>query len=79
MSRSSRREDREVVAGPDGATPVGPMTTSGVVKTTKGYAVATVTVDEDGSLSVKLARSQAFKQYIAAEHKRQAVAEALRA
>lgn len=54
----------------DGGTPIGPMTLSGVVKTTRGYAVATATFDADGNATVKLGNSQAYPEHVAAEHKR---------
>ncbi len=78
MSRSSRREEREPTVGPDGATPVGPMTLTGVVKTSKGFAVATAVFDGD-SVKVTLAGSQAFRQFVDAQHKRAVVAQALKA
>lgn len=65
----SRPKSQPVTAGPDGATPTGAMTLSGVVKTTKGHAVATVTIAPDGSHAVKLGVSHAFKEFAAREHR----------
>ncbi len=58
---------------PDGATPVGTMTLSGVVRTTRGYAVAIASLGEDGSMVVTLGNSQVYPEHIASEHKRVAV------
>lgn len=55
---------------PDAAKPVGAMTLVGVVKTTKGYAVATVKLDEEGAVtSVTLGGSQFYKEHVAREQK----------
>ena len=68
------------LVGPDGASPTAPLSLTGVVKTSRGFAVARATFAPDGSLiGVELQRSQAFKQYVAAEHKRLVVSEALKA
>lgn len=82
MSRTSRREESkpEPLVGPDGGTPTAPMVLSGVVKTSRGYAVALATLRADGTVErVELKGSQAFKQYVAAQHKNIVLAEALKA
>lgn len=64
----------------DGAELAAPMVLTGVVKTTKGYAVAIAKFHADGRLdSLKLQLSQAFKEHVAREHKKVLVVEALRA
>lgn len=67
------------VVSPDGATPVGDMTLSGVVKTSKGYAVATATIAPDGSATVRLSHSQSSKEFVAAQQKRTAQVLAVKA
>lgn len=80
MSRPKNKAPTEPPVGPDDAFPVKSMALSGVVRTSKGYAVAVVTLSPDGEvLSLTLGRSQVGKQYVAAEHKNVMVAEALRA
>jgi hypothetical protein len=59
-------------AGPDGATPVRAYTLAGVVRTTKGYALATCVVGLDGSMSVSLGGSQVFPEHVVTEHARAA-------
>lgn len=57
------------IESPDGVNVVRPMTLSGIVRTTRGFAVATVELAADGSvLSVKLGNSQSEKQFVAGEH-----------
>ena len=57
--------------GPDGATPLRPMVLTGIVRTGKGYALATAVLTADGRVaSVSLGHSQSQKEYIAIEHKR---------
>lgn len=57
--------------GPDGATVIAPMRLTGVVRTSKGFAVAQVTFGPDGAvISAALGRSQALKEFVALEHKR---------
>ena len=65
-------------ASPDGATPIGAMALSGVVKTSKGFAVATATIAADGSLSWRLGVSQRFKEFIVKEHYRAQSAQAMK-
>ena len=73
MSRPSNKAPPAAVSaavvGPDGAEPTKPMTLTGVVRTTKGYAVAIATRDDAGNVSVKLGRSQSEKVYVALEHR----------
>jgi len=74
----SRPKNAPPLVGPDGATAAAPLVLSGVVKTSKGYAVARATLKPDGTVeAVSLMPSQAFKQYVAAQHKRIVLAEAL--
>ena len=56
--------------GPDGATPLGEMRLSGVVRTSGGYAVVTVDISADGGMAVKLGPSQRVLEFVCAEHKR---------
>lgn len=56
------------IAGLDGAKPTRPMTLTGVVRTSKGFAVAVATFGLDGTLVVKLGNSQSEKQFVAHEH-----------
>lgn len=50
--------------------PLGDMVLSGIVKTSRGYAVATAVISDAGELlSWKLGNSQAYKQFVAVEHK----------
>lgn len=56
------------IAGPDGAKPTRPMTLTGVVRTSKGFAVAQASIALDGTLTVKLGYSQSEKQFVAHEH-----------
>lgn len=65
--------------GPDGATPVGTMRLTGVIRTTRGYAVAQETVDADGARSLVIGPSQAFPEHVASEHKRVVVNATLKA
>jgi hypothetical protein len=62
----------------DGATPVGPMVLTGVVRTTKGYAVARAVV-KDGAAVVTLGHSQTHKEFVAMEHKKVLIAATLKA
>lgn len=56
---------------PDGATVVKEMILTGLVKTTKGYAVATVVLRPTGEVvSCALGHSQAYKEFVALEHSR---------
>lgn len=57
------------VVGPDGAKLLGPMTLSGVVRTTKGFSVAVETIDKDGNRTVRLGISQTERQFVALEHR----------
>lgn len=61
----------------DEATVVRPMTLTGVVRTSKGLAVATVVLDVEGNpTSVKVGRSQSVEHgrpFVAREHKRLAM------
>jgi hypothetical protein len=67
------------IEGPDGAVPSGPLTLTGVVKTTKGYAVALVELSPSGAvLSATLRGSQTFPEHVAREHQRIAVNETLK-
>lgn len=67
------------IVGPEGATPLGQMILSGVVKTNRGYAVATAVVSPNGEITITLGNSQAFPEHVAVEHKRIAVNAALKA
>lgn len=67
------------LAGPDGAEPTKAMVLTGVVKTSKGYAVATAVVDREGVAKLSLGTSQAYKEFVAREHKRLALAATLKA
>lgn len=77
MSRPRNEPIRLV--GEDGGALVGNATLTGVVKTTKGYAVATVYVSADGGIKAVLGKSQAFKEFVAQEQKRAAAAGASKA
>lgn len=74
MSNPPPRKHIQRPRGADDATPVGSMTLSGVIRTTKGYALATAVFSPDGSLtSLALGISQAYphgKPHIAREHVR---------
>lgn len=65
--------------GPDGATLVGDGTLTGVVKTSKGYALMTAEVAPDGSVVLTVSGSQAFKQFVVTQQKRAAFAGAMKA
>ncbi len=55
----------------DDAKPAAPMVLTGLVKTSKGYAVAVATFEADGSLqSLEVGPSQANKVYVAMKHQR---------
>lgn len=81
MSAAARaaRAKATPATGPDGGTPTGDMELSGVVRTSRGYAVAQALVKADGSVTVTLGPSQAYPEHVAHEHKRVAVNAALRA
>lgn len=67
--------------GPDGATltKTGGVVT-GLVRTSKGYAVATIELDGEGrTTSVRLGHSQTQKEFAAREHLRVVTREALKA
>jgi hypothetical protein len=56
--------------GRDGAIPVASMVLSGIVRTSKGFAVCLARLRADGTVeNVELGRSQVFKEHVAAEHK----------
>lgn len=78
MSKNDQKPTRAKTTGPDGAFTVGPFTLAGMVRTTRGYAVAISTFAADGSLiSTTLGNSQVApygKPFIAAEHVRLATA-----
>lgn len=66
----SRKESRPA-KGPDLAVPVAKMFLSGIVKTSKGYAVATAAINSDGTVdSIALGRSQLDIRFVAKEHQR---------
>lgn len=78
MSRP--RKEAAALVGPDGASPSGPIEISGITKTSLGYAVVRAVLKPDGSVeSVSMTASQAFKEHVASQHKRIALAEALKA
>ncbi len=81
MSKASVRRAVETVPieGPDGATPMTQMTLTGVVRTSKGFAVAVATITRDGAVTLKLRSSQSMREFVALEHKRLAHAATLRA
>lgn len=75
MSRASRQQ---VAKAPpptptkSDSVPVGMLRLSGIVKTTNGFAVATVELslaEWHALASKKLGRSQAFPEHVALEHK----------
>lgn len=77
---NDKPKPKATLKGPDGATPSSTMDVSGVVKTTKGYAVCSVKMAADGSvLSVSLSDSQAYKQHVAMIAKRVQLDAALKA
>lgn len=62
---------RARIESADNATPKGPMTLTGIVRTTRGYAVAIATLDAEGNVqTVKLGHSQTERQFVAQEHAR---------
>jgi hypothetical protein len=63
----------------DGAEPAGTMVLTGVVRTTKGYAVARAVIARDGNVTVTLGHSQTHKEFVAIEHKRSLTAATLKA
>ncbi len=73
------RPPQNTFASPDGAAPHGEMTLTGVVRTTKGYAVAVGHVLKDGTVTITLGTSQSHKEFVALEHKRIALRETLKA
>lgn len=79
MSRPKNQAPASVPTGVDGATLVGGGTLTGVVKTTRGYALATATVMPDGTTVVTLGNSQAFKQFVVEQQKRAGLAGAMKA
>lgn len=83
MSRSERREAARPAppTGPDGAIPVALMTLSGVVKTSRGFAVCRAVLRPDGTVEriELLGPSQARKEFIAGQHIKVAQLEALKA
>ncbi len=80
MSKGIRKTlESPPLEGPDGATPAAQMTLTGVVKTSKGYAVAVATIAKDGTVALKLRSSQSMREFVALEHKRLAHAATLRA
>lgn len=56
------------ILGPDGARPTKVMTLTGVVRTSRGFAVAYASIELDGTLTVRLGYSQSEKQFVAHEH-----------
>ncbi len=70
-SKAEREPEPTHVAESD-SIPVGAMRLSGIVKTTKGYAVASIELSKEewAALAKKrLGASQRFKEHIATEHK----------
>lgn len=71
---SLREEARPAAkASASDSIPIGPLRLSGIVKTTNGFAVASVelSVEEWEFVTTKsIGASQRFKEYIALEHKR---------
>lgn len=79
MSAPSRKQVKPVT-GVDGATAKGAMTVTGVIRTTKGFAVAEVVLSPTGDvLTIHVGVSQTERHFIALEHKRVAVAATVRA
>lgn len=76
MSKNAPPKPR--VTSPDGATVTGDMTLTGIVRTTKGFALAIATITAEG-VKVELGGSQAFKEHIAILSKRASLAQALKA
>lgn len=58
------------LVGPEGATVTKPIAMAGMVRTTKGYAVAMVMINLDGTHTVKIGPSQSEKWCVAREHQR---------
>lgn len=56
--------------GPEGAAVTKPINGTCVVRTEKGYAVAHLTVELDGKLTVRVGPSQSEKVFVAREHQR---------
>ena len=75
----SRPPSRPKLVGPDGASPVGAMTLTGLVRTSRGYAVASLVVEPDGTQAFRLGNSQVYPEHIAAEHKKMLVKASLAA
>lgn len=69
MSKPANQPPRKTV-GPDGATLTGPVTLTGVVRTSKGYAVARAVVSPDGTAAITLGVSQVYREHVAHEHSR---------
>lgn len=69
-----------LMKGPDEAYPVGNFELTGVIKTSRGFAVATITLSREGRVvEMKLGRSQTYKEFIALEHREVARAASQRA
>lgn len=72
MSRPRNQAPAAVVSALDSATVMKPMVLTGLVRTSRGYAVATAVLEPDGTArSVKLGHSQAYKSPVALEHQRE--------
>lgn len=77
MSRP-RSEPIEKPTGPEGATLARDATLTGVVRTSKGFAVVRLVLTPGGAVkSCRVGRSQAQIDFIAAEHKNMLVMDAL--
>jgi hypothetical protein len=71
VSRERKHLERSPLVTADSATLKGNAVLTGVVRTTKGYAVARVELGPDGSLiQAWLGPSQANKVFVAQEHHR---------
>ena len=72
MSRPRNQPPPATIQSPDNAAVTKPMVLTGLVRTSRGFAVATATLEPDGTVrSVRLGHSQAFKTFVAMEHQRE--------
>lgn len=71
MSRPRNEPPLTAPSGPEGATLTKDATVTGVVRTSKGFAVARVVISPNGAVkSVRLGLSQAERRFVAMEHAR---------
>jgi hypothetical protein len=76
----SKPRNEPVRGAVDGATPTAPMRLSGLVRTSRGFAVARVVLRPDGTVeSLELGPSQSQREYVAMQHKRLVVRDAINA